>query len=323
MASPRPPVVVGAGIAGVACARELHDAGHRPRVLDRGQRIGGRMAVRTLDGRPVDVGATYLTARDPAFAAVIDDWVARGLARPWTDTFHLATPDGLAGTTTGPMRYAALRDLPALVEDLATGLTVTHPYDVTEIAPGAHGDGPLVEGEPTSAAVLAMPGPQALKLLSETYVEARAAAGTGWEPALTLTARWPHRVWPVLDGVFVNDSPVLTFIADDGSRRGDGAPLLVAHAAAVFTARHLDDPAAAIPAILAELSRVLGIDVEPERVDVKRWRLARPVASRPEPYFVGAGSVGLCGDGWHGPSRVEAAYLSGRALGRELAHRLG
>jgi hypothetical protein len=33
--------------------------------------------------------------------------------------------------------------------------------------------------------------------------------------------------------------------------------------------------------------------------------------------------VGLAGDGWHGPPRIEGAFLSGRALGAELGRRLG
>jgi predicted NAD/FAD-dependent oxidoreductase len=302
-------IVVGAGIAGVACARELAN----PRVLDRGQRIGGRMAVRTLDGRPVDVGAPYFTARDPAFRAVVDDWVTRGLARPWTDTFHVATPEGITGTSTGPMRYVAQRGLRSLVEDF--GVDVEHPRDVAHIAEGPH-----VDGDPAEAVVLAMPGPQALRLLADAFPDARAAADVPWEPSLALIARWGRRHWPAIDGVFVNDSPVLTFIADDGSRREDAEPLLVAYADAVLAARHLADPAKAAPVMLAELQEVLGIDVEPERFDVKRWTFARPVVAREEPFFLD-GPVGLCGDGWHGPSRVEAAYLSGRALGLELTRR--
>ena len=118
-----PVVVVGAGIAGLACARALTASGRSVRVLDRGRRPGGRMSSRTLHGRAGDLGASYLTtAHDGGtFAAVVDDWVARGLARPWTDTFAVAGPDGLRSTTTGPVRYAAPAGLRSLVEDLATG----------------------------------------------------------------------------------------------------------------------------------------------------------------------------------------------------------
>jgi len=320
---PNEVVVVGAGIAGVAAARALVEHGIPCRTYDRGRRLGGRMAVRTLDGRPVDVGASFFTARDPRFVAVTEDWVARGLARPWTDTFHLATPEGLQGTTTGHQRYAATSGLRSLVEDLASGLDVEHPYEVEEVAPG-----PSVDGLPAAAVVLAMPDPQALDLLSDGLVQERAQLeGRSWEPVLAMVARWPERVWTELDGVYVNESPILTFVADDGARRGDGAPVLVAHADPVFSAGHLDDPEAAAPAMLAELVAVLGLDAldarsQPEWLQVKRWGVARPAQQRDEPFHLGDARVGLAGDGWHGRPRIEAAYLSGDALGHELVARL-
>ena len=45
---------------------------------------------------------------------------------------------------------------------------------------------------------------------------------------LALTATFETRTWD-LDGAFVSDDTILGWIADDGSRRGDGAPVLVAH----------------------------------------------------------------------------------------------
>ncbi|GMA88848.1 hypothetical protein GCM10025868_40980 [Angustibacter aerolatus] len=62
-----PVIVVGAGISGVTCARELDRAGLPVRVLDRGRRIGGRMALQRTGSRVVDTGASYLTASDDAF----------------------------------------------------------------------------------------------------------------------------------------------------------------------------------------------------------------------------------------------------------------
>ena len=96
-------VVVGAGLAGVACARTLRAAGAPVVLVDRGRRLGGRMASRRIDGRVVDLGASYLTVSDPEFAAVVDDWQQRGLARPWTDTFAVAGGE----PKTGPLRWAA------------------------------------------------------------------------------------------------------------------------------------------------------------------------------------------------------------------------
>lgn len=307
-------LVVGGGISGIACARALQDAGRAVVVRDRGHRLGGRMAVRTVDGRPVDVGAAYFTASHWAFREVVERLIDLELVRPWTDTFHLGSPEGLLGTHTGPMRYAATLGLRSLVEELAVGLALQSHDEVSAVGPG-----PVADDVAYASVALALPGPQALDLLAESLVEERAAADGLWEPCISVVATFDARAWPELDGVFVNDSPVLRFVADDGRRRGDDAPVLVAHVHPVLAAAHLDDPDSVIPPALAELSAVLGISADPASVFAKRWSLARPTNPRPEPFWLGAGRIGLCGDAWHGASRIESAFLSGRALGRALA----
>ena len=99
-------VVVGAGIAGVACAVELARAGVPVQVRERGHVCGGRMASKRFEGRPADIGAAYFTASDPDFAAVVEQWRAAGLVREWTDTFQSYDAEGRHDVP-GPMRYAA------------------------------------------------------------------------------------------------------------------------------------------------------------------------------------------------------------------------
>ena len=301
--------VVGAGIAGTACARALTAGGAEVTVLDRGRVVGGRMASRRLDGRPVDTGASYFTADDPGFAAVVDDWVARGLARPWTDTFHTADADGLGGTKSGPVRYGAPGGLRSLVEDLADGLDVTSAHEVRRVGPGR-----TVDGVAYDAVVLAMPDPQALRLLDPALAASRSALeGREWEASLSLAAGFAERTWD-LDGSFVSGE-VLSWVADDGRRRGDGAAVLVAHSTPGTAQAHLADPQAAEPLLVDALRSLLGLPA-PTWTYVQRWSYAKPVGRREEPYSLVDG-VGLCGDGW-GASKVQAAWRSGDALGRAL-----
>ena len=56
----RPVVVVGAGVAGLAAARALADAGRDVVVLEARDRIGGRVDTRDVGGVPVDAGAMFL-----------------------------------------------------------------------------------------------------------------------------------------------------------------------------------------------------------------------------------------------------------------------
>jgi predicted NAD/FAD-dependent oxidoreductase len=309
--------VVGAGLAGAACARALAAAGVPVVVHDRARVPGGRMASRRLQGRAVDLGASYLTARDEGFRRVVADWQRRGLVRPWTDAFHVAGPERLQERKTGPLRYGTPGGLRSLVADLLQDVDVRQESTVSAVGPG-----PRVDGQEHDAVVLALPDPQALPLLDASMTAERAAVkDRTWEPVLALAAGWGTRGWdPSFDGCFVNGSDVLGWVADDGRRRGDGAAVLVAHSTSPFAAERLADPAAAGPPMVAALRALLAVPA-PDWTHVQRWTFARPVDARDDLFHLGPARVGLCGDGWGAP-RVETAWVSGTRLGRALAELL-
>lgn len=361
-------LVVGGGISGMSAAAAFAQAApERPIVvMDRGRRLGGRVAARTLRtgpwaGHVVDLGAAYLTVSDPAFALVVDDWVARGLCRPWTDTFAVAGPDGVTGSTTGPMRYASPQGLRGLVEDAAASLPTTvvirNPVEamwvawsddrwfvntVTTSATSRPFGAQTFSGE---ALALCMPTPQAAELLGTPLddddtpslallaspaaqeLHAQTAIAT-YDPILTLVAQWPRRCWDRFAGCFVNGDEVLTFIADDGDRRGDDAAVLVAHSTMPFATAHQWDPPAAADAMIAALCRVLGLP-GPVTCDVKRWGQAKP--GRPSAgdtagtdYLAAtAARIGVATDAFDAQPRIEAAWLSGHHLAVTLSPGLG
>lgn len=328
-------IVVGGGISGVACAGELNARGITVELLDRGHKLGGRMASRVIrdsgteyDGHVVDIGASYFTASAEGFRAVVDDWQVRGLARVWTDSFHLATPQGVAGVRAGPMRYAAAGGLRSLVADLAsrlpsTRITSNHSVEVVSFA----NDYLIVDGKPVAGVALCMPDPQARAILDskspELQATIEATCGVVWEPTFAVTAVFQNPCWVPFDGVFVNDDEILTWIANDGSRRGDDAPVLVAHVNPVLAAGHLADPAAVIPSVLAALQRILALTEQPIWVDIQRWTYAKPLnAWADECYLDGDVNIGLASDAWAGGPRVETAWQSGAALGKRIAERL-
>jgi predicted NAD/FAD-dependent oxidoreductase len=326
-------LVVGAGISGTACARALQAAGVPVQVLDRGRRVGGRIALRRERigdaEHVVDIGASYFTVSDPGFAALADDWRSRGLAREWTDTFAVLSADGEpASASRGPVRWAAPGGLRSLVEDLADGLAVTSEHEVEQVDAGAAG--PSVDGEPAAAVVLAMPQPQAADLLPDPLAERLGLEpGLEWQPTLTVWAGWQQRWWDSgaggrLQAAFVHGSPVVDRVVDDGRRRGDDAPVLVVHSTPEYSARWLDDPDAGVAGVLAELPRLLGGDPPPPLfAKARRWSLASPCVPQERPFALDDETlVGVCGDAWGPRPRVEQAWLSGNALGRALAARL-
>lgn len=328
-------IVVGGGISGVACAAELNAHGFEVELLDRGHKLGGRMASRVIrnsstefDGHIVDIGASYFTASAESFRAVVEDWKSRGLARNWTDAFHLASPQGVAGVRGGPMRYAAIGGLRSLVEDLASQLPNTAFQRNHNVELVSFTDGHLtVDSRLVDAVAICMPDPQARAILDvrapEMAATIEATCGVVWEPTFAVTAVFQTASWLPFDGVFVNDDSVLTWIANDGSRRGDGAPVLVAHVNPVLAAGHLADPAAVIPRVLAALQRILALSEQPIWVDIQRWTYARPlIAWADDCYLDDDTNVGLASDAWAGGPRIETAWQSGTALGQRMAERL-
>ena len=210
-------LVIGAGLAGVAAAVAAQDAGLDVRVIDRGRRPGGRMASRRLretgtdfDGRVVDHGASYFTVRDADFTKVVNSLIDRGVVRPWTDTFHVYSEGAMSGVRTGPMRYAATGGLRTVVETLAEDVThieCDRHVDRVEIA--AHTVS--VEGQSASSLALCMPQPQAERIVPPGVLP---DVGITWEPVIAVTLVFEQQEWIDLDGVFVNDDPIITWIAD-------------------------------------------------------------------------------------------------------------
>ena len=331
-----PVAIVGGGISGIACAAALISRDVPVTIFDRGYRVGGRLATQTLrdtgtswDGRVVDVGASYFTAHNDQFRAVVDLLEEQGVLRQWTDTIHVGDATGIIGPKLGPMRFSAPAGLQSMVQALADQLpdelvTFQHQVDVSDIDVSA---GALViRGEQFGAAALCAPDPQLLTMLDRPVmqpVRELLADSSMWEPVLALITVYNEVCWPEFDGIFVNDDAVITFIANDGSRRGDASPVLVTHSTAPVAAAHLTAPLTAAPVMMAALAEVVKPACMPQWFNVKRWTYARPLNGRSEPFGIAmvanALSVGVAGDSWAGGPRTEAAWVSGSELGRALA----
>lgn len=315
-----PILVVGAGISGATCARTLRAAGLPVRLLERSRRPGGRMASRRIGGRRVDLGASYFTVSDSRFQTEVERWRDAGLAHPWTDSFSVRDDSGEWRTTSGPLRWGASRGLRSLVESVADGLDL-EVGEVAEVSRDAAGT-LSADGRSAPAVVLAMPDPQARRLLATGLRDEGDVLTDPFDPILALTTVWDRRRWD-LDGAFVNGDEDLSWVADDGRRRGDGAAVLVAHSTPGRARQHLADPAEAVEVLTTALRRVLAIDETPRHAEVHRWTYAKPTGSREATFLLTDSGLGLCGDAWSTSAKVETAYLSGLELGEALVARFG
>lgn len=160
-------MVVGAGLAGLVCARTLSDAGMPVVVVDRGAVPGGRLATAVVDGGVADVGAQFFTVRSDAFAGLVTGWRDEGCpVRTWSRGFWQAETvrdhvDVATLDADGHPRYVVDGGMQQLAAHLAAGLDLRLGHEVAAISRSAHGwaasAGP--SGVTGGALVCAVPGP--------------------------------------------------------------------------------------------------------------------------------------------------------------------
>lgn len=332
-------LIVGAGVSGLSLGRQLTNEGYTVTVLDKGRRLGGRCASRTVEGQVVDHGVAMLHGKSEVFTSAV--------ARSAPDALMLDWPAHLRGTGT-PCQPQAFDPqtwrvgLTGGVADFATwlghGLEARQRTRVLglEVRDGCFAlkleDGQVLE-EQTVA--LTLPAPQVTALLeplAEGCDEVQALIKLLYRvsalPCLTLLAgydRPTERDWHMaLPGA---GNPIHTLINDSSKRQGDAKQVLVIQGDPAFSGLRLEDPPESWgPQLLAAAADELGDWVlTPTWQQHHRWRYARvsrenllqlPVLLR----WPGGARLGLCGEAFNPAGGVEGAYLSGRELARRMVN---
>ncbi len=192
-------LVLGAGLAGLAAASHLQEAGRPVLVLDKGRRIGGRCATRRADGFSFDHGAQYVTARTPDFASLCAAARQAGLLDEWVSP---------SGKTVLSGRHA-MRDLPGF---LGRGLAIRQEVEITRIRREA-GQYQLFAGSRLYARaeklVLSAPAPQTARLLDGLSDQLAASARLArYDPCWTVLLGFAEPACPPDGAAEDPDGPV-------------------------------------------------------------------------------------------------------------------
>jgi len=334
--------IIGAGIAGLACARVLHEAGRPVTLLEKARGAGGRMSSRRLPDAVVDLGAQFFSVRDPAFGRQVEAWRQAGCASRWPQSLWSAEAAGWQRHRDDLERFIGNPRMSAVTRHLAEGLTILAETRIEHLE-GNAGRWWLVDQHgkrhgPFAQVVVSAPTPQAHALVAAHDASLAAACEAVIQrPCWAAWALFDEPL-PTLPGVdddwqAVRLSPghgssPLRFVTRNHRKPGradQGESLsLLAHLDWSET-RLEDSPETAAEALFDAFQRALpgGLALpEPRELGAHRWRYAQPdVFAGGEPvnldYRRSASGLALCGDGWRGP-RVEDAWLSGHHLGEAL-----
>jgi renalase len=334
--------VVGAGIAGLACARTLAQAGHRVTLLDRNASPGGRMTSCDTPFGSFDHGMQYFTVRDARFEKALA--TAPGLLRPWSaNAVRVLDPHGRVAEAALPSRESHWVGVPTMdavprqwAQPLAAAGRVHLETRVTRIERDAldarrwqlQTSGPQDSTHVYSgfdSVLLAVPAALAGGLLGQSDLSPTLASQVQKvevAPCWTLMLAFPQAVQPTLPHLGPQWNAALSthhriaWLARESSKpRRATVERWTVQASAAWSQEHLEDDAPRVQAkLLKAFAEVTGIHAQPAFAQMHRWRWARTMTPLGRSHLWDAKSgLGACGD-WCLGHRVEDAFVSGLEL---------
>jgi predicted NAD/FAD-dependent oxidoreductase len=315
--------IVGAGLAGLACAQALARADAQVTVFDKSPGLGGRLATRRLDEATFDHGAQFVTARGAAFARYLQFAAQGGHAEAWTPTIEPAAAATNEGWQVG------VAGMSALVQPLARGLLIERATRIVDLRRVERewrletAAGP--DQRRFAAVVLAIPPAQASELLDEHAPFHEALAGVELAPCWSTLVTFPFPTGLTADVLLGEPGAAVAWAARENSKPGRAITpeAWVLHASPEWSRAALDADAQSVATRqLHDFARLAGSTLPaPSLLLAHRWRYARVERALGTTHlFDRTLALGLCGD-WCLAARAEAAFDSGQALAAALIER--
>lgn len=340
--SPQHIAVVGAGMAGITCARTLGQAGHRVTVFEKSGDLSGRIATRESPFGSFDHGAQYFTARDARFLQVLQ--TTPQLCKRWSaNTVRVLDELGrvaAAGLPTHESHWVGAPGMKSLVTGWAEPLVRAGQVEMQTKVVQIERD-PLQPGQwqlrtqtlngaqhvycGFDAVLLAMPATQAQLLLENSKQMAtwsKQISAVQVAPCWTLMLAFPQAMQPGLTTLGPQWNAAhsthhrIAWLARESSKPGRSAvERWTVQASATWSREHLHDDDSRVAAkLIRAFAEVTGIRAEPAYVDSHRWLYAKTITPLGKSHLWDRKKgLGLCGD-WCLGHRVEDAFVSGLEL---------
>jgi len=321
--------VIGAGVGGLICARTLSDHGLDVTVLEKSNKVGGRLATRELsDDLTADHGAQYFTAKDQRFTRYVHSWIQQGLVEPWMGRIvELKSGGEVVEEKLGMPRFVGVPGMNSIAVHLASELSIQHGVHAQRLDAQPDGRWRLIDDQQQEVGIFDTviancPAPQALPLVDQSDF-AKKVAAVEMRPCWALMVVANSLSSLPFDGAFVNEGPISWISRNDRKPDRGGTACCVVHANPQWSQQHLDaSPQSVLQPLLDAFETTIGQPVcDLEFKQIHRWRYS--IASNPlddECLWDPTTQLGACGD-WCAGSRVEGAFLSGMAMaGAVLRH---
>jgi predicted NAD/FAD-dependent oxidoreductase len=321
---------VGAGIAGLSCARALKSQGARVSVFERDALPGGRLGTSGDQSVDFDAGAQFLTPQSAGFARELRGWVDANVVRSWDARLVRLVGGAIEDLPQGALRLVGMPDMRAIADHLVHDLELTCGAEVAHLVrtPGGwllfdSANTPL-GSEPFDTVVLAVPSVIGFALARDASDLALRLAGTSWNACWVASMLLARRSGIDFDGAFIDDDPILAWAVRESSKPGRRLPDGSAERWVLQARTSWSNSFARLPAAEAgrwmqrAFAARLAIPLAQKSCVATLWQLSTPAASLPEKFLWDAAErIGFAGD-WLGAPHIEGAWQSGQELARAI-----
>ena len=309
--------VIGAGIAGLSCARALMDLGLTCAVFERSRDRGGRAATKQVGEHWFDHGAPSLTARDPTFVALVEEWRAAGHVQEWAGPIEVGRP---LQPKAGDLRLVAVPGMSTLGRLVGGELRCETATRIAVVGQSAGGWRLIADDGrsfgPFGGVVVAVPSPQAAPLLAAAPTLAERAATVEFAPCWTVMVEFAAPVVLAAEAQPARGH-ALAWAVHEASRPGrPPGERWVLHANALWSVAHLkESESGVVSTILSAFTAHLAAPLPAVTFSLAhRWLHAVPkYPLRTDCLWDAWARIGACGD-WCSTGDIEGAWRSGRSL---------
>ena len=322
-ASPRSRTVaiIGAGAAGLTCARVLKEQGYSPTIFEKSRGLGGRLATRRADGGVAfDHGVQYVTAKSAVFRDFMRSSIAEGAAALWhpqrAEKTSRDQQDWFVGTPT----------MNTFLKTGTDGIEIRLQTEIKSIERQGNGWGVRAGNddlvERFDIVVATAPAPQAKALLSSERWVDEALGDVTIAPCWALMIACSSPIDTGFD-VLSSDERDLAWIARNTSKpqRTAAVDCWTIHASDAWSERHLECEREDIARMMMEMlpreftDHSAGVSY----AAAQRWRYAKTSKPLGDPFLSSEDGTLFVGGDWCLGARVECAFESGFAVANAVS----
>jgi predicted NAD/FAD-dependent oxidoreductase len=323
--------IIGAGLAGAACARAISAAGQSVQLFDKGRGAGGRLSTRRAQTQlgevRLDHGAQFLTVEDRSFQSFIDEAVAENIAAEWTGRLVTIDRHGNLDAMRPRPRYVGRSGMNQIVKYALSPFDTQFARRAKRMQAKANQwqiefeDGSVETG--FEKVVLTLPPEQLIEFLalsdgdfSDIIYEAKQSV---IRPCWTVMSVSKAPFDPGFDGAKIYGGGI-RWIARMASRPGHAEyEAVILQASPSWSEAFLESDAETVQRMVCEEAYIRFALPEPVWASAHRWRYSMVETPASTPFAINeTGSVGVAGD-WRIGGRAEAAWISGHKLGQRMA----